>query len=71
MCFKKQPSVVLNVEGMMCEHCSARVEKALSAVPGVTKVKVDLAAKTATVFGSAEKEALVAAVTDAGYKASL
>ena len=68
MCFKKEDSIVLHVEGMMCEHCKARVEKALSAVPGVTKVKVDLAAKTSTVFGSAAKDALVSAVTEAGYQ---
>ncbi len=71
MCFKKEDSVLLHVEGMMCEHCKARVEKALSAVPGVTKVKVDLAKKTATVYGSAAKDALVAAVVEAGYEAAL
>lgn len=71
MCFKKQPKVVLTVEGMMCEHCKARVEKALAAVKGVQKVEVDLAAKTATVFGAAETCDLIAAVTDAGYTASL
>lgn len=68
MCFKKEESIVLNVEGMMCEHCKARVEKALSAVPGVKKVKVDLAAKKATVYGNAEESALKIAVTDAGYE---
>ena len=71
MCFKKQDSIVLHVEGMMCEHCKARVEKALAQVSGVTKVKVDLKAKTATVYGAADAAALVAAVTDAGYTASL
>ncbi len=70
MCFKKEDSIVLHVEGMMCEHCKARVEKALSAVPGVTKVKVDLAKKTATVNGSADESALIAAVVDAGYEAT-
>jgi len=70
MCFKKQKTTVLTVEGMMCEHCKARVEKALSAVSGVKKVKVDLAAKTATVTGEVETEALVAAVTEAGYSAN-
>lgn len=39
----------LLVEGMMCNHCKATVEKALSNVPGVTAAVVDLEAKTATV----------------------
>ena len=39
----------LLVEGMMCNHCKATVEKALSGVPGVTAAVVDLSAKTATV----------------------
>lgn len=39
----------LLVEGMMCNHCKATVEKALSGVPGVTSATVDLQAKTATV----------------------
>ena len=68
MCFVKEQKTVLKVEGMMCEHCAARVEKALSAVAGVKKVKVDLAAKTATVTGNAGIEALKTAVTEAGYE---
>lgn len=39
----------LLVEGMMCNHCKMTVEKALSAVPGVTSAAVDLEAKTATI----------------------
>ena len=39
----------LLVNGMMCNHCKATVEKALSGVPGVTAAVVDLEAKTATV----------------------
>lgn len=68
MCFVKEQKTVLNVEGMMCQHCAARVEKALCAVAGVKKVKVDLAAKTATITGDADIEALKAAVTEAGYE---
>lgn len=37
------------IDGMMCAHCKATVEKALSAVDGVTACAVDLAAKTATI----------------------
>ncbi len=55
------------IEGMMCAHCQAHVEKALNALPGVTAT-VDLAAKTATVTGQAEDAALKAAVEEAGYQ---
>ena len=55
------------IEGMMCAHCQAHVEKALNALPGVTAT-VDLAAKTATVTGQAEDSALKAAVEEAGYQ---
>ena len=55
----------LTIEGMMCKHCAARVEKALTAV-GVTAA-VDLAAKTATITGEADDAALRKAVEDAGY----
>ena len=57
----------LTIEGMMCAHCAAHVEKALKALPGVT-AQVDLAGKTAVVTGSAGDEALKQAVADAGYQ---
>lgn len=57
----------LTIEGMMCAHCAAHVEKALNALPGVTAV-VDLAAKTAVVTGDAGDESLKKAVADAGYQ---
>ena len=57
----------LTIEGMMCAHCAAHVEKALNALPGVT-AQVDLAGKTAVVTGSADDEALKQAVADAGYQ---
>ena len=56
----------MKIEGMMCGHCSGRVEKALNDLPGVT-AKVNLEAGTATVTGEASDEALTKAVTDAGY----
>ena len=60
----------LTVEGMMCEHCQARVEKALAAVKGVKRAQVDLDAKTATVECGllVGDKALKQAVTDAGYE---
>ena len=68
---KKGDSVMateLKIEGMMCGHCKAAVEKALSGVPGVTGVTVDLEGKKAAVEGTAERAALEKAVTDAGYE---
>ena len=59
---------VLNVKGMMCMHCVAHVEKALKAVPGVEQVEVNLEAGTASVTGTADRQTLVAAVTEAGYE---
>ena len=60
----------LNIEGMMCAHCQAHVKKALEGVAGVTQVEVSLEDKTATVslMPSTEEQALVDAVTEAGYK---
>ncbi len=64
-------TIVLKIEGMMCGHCQARVEKVLKAVPGVTAVSVELKPEgRATVTGSASAAALVKAVTDAGYEAA-
>ncbi|MCM1099825.1 MAG: heavy metal translocating P-type ATPase [Clostridium sp.] len=61
---------VITVEGMMCGHCTGRVQKALEAVEGVTRVVMSLEEKTATVELSAEvaDETLKAAVTEAGYE---
>lgn len=63
----------LNVEGMMCMHCKASVEKVLSAVPGVTAVAVDLEAKSAVVTCEASvlDADLVAAVEKKGFKATV
>ena len=61
--------IELKIEGMMCEHCVGRVKAALEAVDGVKTVEVSLKRKTATVSGSADYAALVAAVEKAGYKA--
>ena len=60
----------LNIEGMMCAHCQAHVKKALEGVAGVTQVEVSLEDKMATVSltPGTEEQALVDAVTEAGYK---
>ena len=61
-------TTVLKVEGMMCTHCKAMVEKVCKAVPGAEDAQVDLQAKTVTVTGDAHRDALVKAITDAGYE---
>lgn len=60
---------VLKIEGMMCNHCTGRVEKALNDLDGVT-AEVSLEGKSATVTLSKDvsDEALVQTVTDAGYE---
>ena len=60
----------LTVNGMMCQHCKATVEKALSALEGVSACTVDLDAKTATCTLSApvDDQVLSDAVTGAGYE---
>ena len=63
---KEPMAKTMKIEGMMCAHCSGRVEKALNGLPGVTAT-VDLAAGTASVTGDASNDALTKAVTDAGY----
>ena len=59
----------LSIDGMMCEHCRSHVEKALSAVDGVTSVDVSLENKNAVVSLSKDvsNDVLTAAVTEAGY----
>lgn len=61
-------NTVIHVEGMMCSHCKAMVEKVCKAVPGALDAEVDLAAKTVTVTGDAGRDALRKAITDAGYE---
>lgn len=61
-------TTVIHVEGMMCNHCKAAVEKACKAVPGTQDAVVDLEAKQVTVTGTAQPEALRQAITDAGYQ---
>ena len=58
-----------NVGGMSCAACSARVEKAVGNVEGVTSCSVSLLTNSMTVEGSASPQAIVAAVEKAGYTA--
>lgn len=58
------------VTGMSCAACSARVEKAVSKVPGVTSCSVSLLTNSMGVEGTASEQEIIKAVTDAGYGAS-
>ncbi len=64
-------SIELNIEGMSCEHCVARTEKALAAVAGVNEVEVRLEPGAATVTGeNVSLDDLIDAVDQAGFTAS-
>ncbi|HEF4757004.1 TPA: copper-translocating P-type ATPase, partial [Burkholderia multivorans] len=66
-------SIDLDIGGMTCASCVSRVEKALEKVPGVTHASVNLATERASVraAGPLDADALIAAVTNAGYRATL
>lgn len=59
-----------SVTGMSCAACSARVEKAVSAVDGVDSCTVNLLTNSMTVEGRADPKAIIKAVTEAGYGAA-
>lgn len=63
-------STVLTVTDMSCNGCEATVEAAVEDVSGVTSVEADRENETVTVEGTADVDALVAAVEGAGYEAS-
>ncbi len=67
---EKKMTKVITIEGMMCGHCTGRVQKALEEVAGVSAVTMSLENKTATVElnGEVTDQALTAAVTEAGYE---
>jgi copper chaperone CopZ len=59
------------VPGMTCDHCTRAVEGAISSVPGVQSVEVDLETKLVTIRGDALSDtALRAAIEQAGYEAT-
>ena len=55
------------IEGMMCQHCRAHVDKALNGIPGASAT-VDLDSKTAVVTGDVSDDAIRTAVEEAGYQ---
>ena len=60
----------MTIEGMMCTHCTGRVEQVLSAVEGVSAVEMSLEGKSATLTLShpVDDQVLVDVVTQAGYQ---
>jgi len=62
--------IIINVEGMSCSHCVNAVTKAVEGLDGVSEVKVDLEAKTATVDYDSDRitpEIIKTAIEDEGY----
>jgi|GEM_PF-648906 len=72
---KKTHVVDLSIEGMSCESCASKIDKALKGVEGVKDVSVNVEKGTASVVladaSTVSHENLVKAVADAGYKASV
>ena len=68
--YEEEPimEIVINVNGMMCPHCKARVEQVCKGVAGTVDAVVDLQAKNVTVTGTADVEILKKAIADAGYE---
>jgi copper chaperone len=60
----------LSIPDMSCGHCKATVTAALTSVPGVAAVEVDLSDRTARVDGNAPLAALLTALDQAGYPAT-
>lgn len=68
---EEMKEIVLQVKGMMCEHCKKHVEDALTKVPGVTRVEVSLKENSAKIYSIQElnRNDLINAVKNAGYEA--
>jgi copper chaperone len=64
-------SMDLEVRGMSCGHCVGAITSAVSALPGVTDVDVDLTGGAVRVAGTADESAVRAAIEDVGYDVAL
>ena len=62
---------ILKISGMTCSHCVSAVNRALQQVPGVEQADVSLDPQQAVVTGNADPQALVAAVREEGYEATV
>jgi copper chaperone len=63
--------IVLDIQGMSCQHCKMRIEKTLARVTGVESATVNLAEGKADVSGTPDVNALIAQIKQLGYQASL
>ena len=61
-------NVVLKVEGMMCTHCKAKVEKVCKNISGITDAVVDLQNKQVTVSGEVDVIKVKQAIVQAGFQ---
>jgi len=59
--------LAVGIQGMTCASCSARVEKVLRQLPGVTDATVNLATETATISGETDAAAVQRAIEKAGF----
>jgi len=60
-------TTVYSVPGVTCGHCKSAIEGEVGKLAGITRVEVDITARTMTVEGDIDQTALAAAVDDAGY----
>lgn len=56
------------VPGVTCGHCKMAIENEVGQVPGVERVEVDIEAKRVAIDGTAEEDAILAAIAEAGYE---
>jgi copper chaperone len=68
---RKEHKQSFQVTGMTCSHCQAAIESAIRATDGVQNAHVDLKSGMATVEGNFANEAIIEAVTEAGYTAAI
>lgn len=68
--FQKRLKVKIQIEGMHCEHCAKKIEMALKKIEKVSKVKVDVKRKEATVFlkTAVDHQCLIDAIESLDYK---
>ena len=64
---RKKEGTVLNVEGMMCPHCEARVKAAVEKIEGVCEAIPNHKKNTVTIIGECDIEKVKAAITSEGY----
>jgi copper ion binding protein len=61
-------TLTYNVPDISCQHCKQAIEEEVSEVEGVASVEVDVQAKTVTVTGELDEQAIISAIDEAGYE---